>query len=169
MVTIKNNFWIVLICLISGCSTFAIHSFKACENENAYKLIDTSSIYILTRAYYDGSSDKRVGDVVSRLNGIKFYRGGKACYFTDVQFDDVQSLNPMNASKGIFCFQDTINRLEFKFKHVQAGVFLSKEVIKTFNSDGFVTYTLKSPQGGGYYSIYKKKKLPENFLKYAPY
>ena len=99
-------------------------------------------------------------------NGLKFYGNGRVAFFFSVEIDNLAALNT-NALKGIYCFKEGKNVIEFKNRHIQSGTFFSKESVKIFK-DSLITYLLKNAKGGGYHLLYLKKEMPVKNLKYTP-
>ncbi|AZA77588.1 hypothetical protein EG347_08705 [Chryseobacterium sp. G0186] len=121
-----------------------------CYDLSTYKLIDTSAVYNLTeingKPYLLNSRSDTVS-ISSLKKGLKFYKDGRV-----IEFDN--KLSPKKL-EGTYCINHKKSEMEFKLKHVQSGIFLSREKLSIKN-DTIVGEVLPSPQTKGYTKTYVK-------------
>lgn len=141
-----------------------------CINDNTYKIIDTSSLYIKIKSNnnykaFVGNKDS----VFVKDMGIylKFYDNGKVGMFQNLVDLKVENLNPKYAIMGYYCIDGKNNQQEFVFNHIQSGNFISRDRLEIKN-DTITSYTIETSTGGGHYNTYVKKNLPKEFLIYKP-
>lgn len=152
---------------ISACNLYNKSSVEPCLNDKIYTLLDTSAFYQLNKIYYDSNTAYKDKEISIHKNGLKFYGNGRVAFFFNVEIDNPAALNPNNARKGIYCFKEGNNVIEFSNRHVQSGTFFTKESVKLFK-DSLITYLPKNAKGGGYHLLYLKKEIPMRNLKYTP-
>ncbi|MEM0542326.1 hypothetical protein WFZ85_06835 [Flavobacterium sp. j3] len=162
---VKHVILIVLLLQIS-CSTkknefnqyrYKISRFtiKPLENLELYKVIDTSSIYILTNIYNFGKQD------INIPQALKFYKNGRIAKFKNSKYNSIELLNPKRAEMGFYKLYKNELEIEFMSNSAQSGNFLVKKKIM-INKDTITSFY------GDFKYEYIKYKLPDNYLIYSP-
>lgn len=85
-------------------------TIKPSENLDLYKIIDTSSIYILTNIYNDGNLK------INIPQGLKFYKNGRVGNFRDLDLKLRKPLNPKKAEMGFYKYKKKHQLRELVFK-----------------------------------------------------
>ena len=92
----------------------SVFSFKAIENIESYKIIDTSAFYKLVLDENLIKSRKNRYESLEMIEGLKFYKNGRVGYFRDVDFDSIETLNPKKAIMGLYDFSNNLYFAEAK-------------------------------------------------------
>jgi len=171
---VKIIFFFVILLVLTNCTISNDNrnnkKFNIQRNGEIFSQIDTSSIYILTEVDNKDYIINSKLDMVKLINikqFLKFYKNGRVALFNNTNTDDVYYLNPNKAIKGFYYIESNTYKMEFIFNHVQAGKFLSKKDL-IIKGDTIISYTIRTPRGGGYYSKYIKQKIPKDSLIYKP-
>lgn len=161
---------LIFILLIICCSCITIKNdhnqerfkisrftIKPTENLFFYKVIDTSSIYILTDIYNNGSLN------INIPQGLKFYKNGRVGKFKelDLKFTEITNLNPKKAEMGFYKYHNNRLEIEFMSNSAQSGNFLTKKEVLIKGDTIVSSY-------GNFEYIYVKKIIPKDFLIYKP-
>ena len=132
-----------------------------------YNIIDTASFYkIISRSNRDYYISRTLDTVKFEKDntGFKFYKNGKVGLFFDVDFNDVNSLNPLKALMGYYDFKDGKLYMEFLCYNWHSGYFLDKYKSSNIKEDKIYLIWLDYDDQ----EVYRKQKLSDNFLKYSP-
>lgn len=161
---------LILILLIICCSCTSIKNeynqerykisrftIKPTENSFFYEVIDTSSIYILTEIYNNGSLN------INIPQGLKFYKNGRVGKFKefDLKFKEITNLNPKNAEMGLYKYHNNKLEIEFMSNSAQSGNFLTKKEVLIKGDTIISSY-------GSFEYKYVKKIISKDFLIYKP-
>ena len=101
------------------------------------------------------------------VEGIKFYPGGKVGYFKDVDFKDINTLDPKKSIMGYYNFSKNKVKVEFIVDFPQAGKQIWREEIILTKDDFNDTLTpfVKKVEDS---VMYKKIKIPDKKLINQP-
>lgn len=134
-------------------------SIKNCIDENVFKKVDTSAIYL--------AEFKRSDNSEKYINGYKFYSDNRVAFFVNINPNNVTELNPKKAKMGYYSTCSEKNKIQIALYHVQSDVYISKRKFEIKN-DSLIVTTLESPQSVFVVDTYLKKKLAPNELIYKP-
>lgn len=144
---------------------FHIEKIKPNSNPQAYKIIDTSKVYleISTINTFDNSNDsERNENLKTNPTYLKFYKDGRVGEFDNPDFDDIEDFNPRKAKSYLYELNKDKFIVQVYFNNPQCGeCFVKQELIKI--SDDTLKITM-----GDYISTYIKKELPKSYLIYKP-
>lgn len=138
-------------------------SIKPNNDSRVYDMIDTTSIYMNVEIngcekIMDGKGGFKT--VKSMNNGIKFYGNGRVARFQNVNFQNVETLNPQKAGMGIYELTKEGIVAQFVSQSKQAGVFIIQKKVTIKNE----TLTLKDES---YVYKYVKKHFDRKLI-YRP-
>lgn len=163
---VKRFLFLISFCLIISCfptknefnqERFKVSRYKIKPKENisAYKIVDTSSLYVLVNIYNNGN------ELNFNNEALKFYDNGKIGKFKDFDFKDKSLINPQKAKMGYYKYDNNELEIEFYSHSAQNGNFLVRESV-VVKKDTLVT------SYGNFKYKYVKIKLPKEFLIYKP-
>lgn len=179
---VNKIFFICIVLLLISCATqrnefgrlrpdSSRFTIKSSTNNFINKQIDTSAFYLKisqdnTDCMFDIKNEKRLIRDIGI--GFKFYSKGKVGMFYNVDFKNIETLNPKRAVLG---FYQEINGelfLEFLLNHVQSGNFLVKKKILILDNSFLKIKSFKKAISPEYISTYEKVNLSKEFLIYKP-
>lgn len=142
-------------------------SIKPNENLDLFNYIDTSSFYKLLLNKNLIKSRKNRSINIEMVEGIKFYPDGKVGYFKDVDFKDINTLDPKKSIMGYYNFSKNKVKVEFIVDFPQAGKQIWREEIILTKDDFNDTLTpfVKKVEDS---VMYKKIKIPDKKLINQP-
>lgn len=138
-------------------------SLETNNNDEIFKLIDTSSIYVFNQVVENSDSNSKL-KVLHKLDkkktGIKFYANGKVGKFDYFNIENTLTLDPRKAIMGIYNFDKGNLLIEFLSYSPQIGYepFKEEYLIK---KDTIVSV-------GKIQDIYVRQKLSKEQLIYKP-
>lgn len=144
---------------------FNIHKIKPNTDDNVYKLIDTTKLYLeVSIANTLDSSVKQNSDnnLKSTSTYLKFYSNGRVGEFKNIDFNNIETLNPKRAESYLYKFKNNKLIVQVYFKHTECGeCFIKKEASNISNETIELT-------AENYIYTYKKVEMPQAYLIYKP-
>lgn len=171
----KIIFSLLVSFIILGCShlnefglrrnIMSIDKISPNKNDEAYTIIDTTRLYLLVAI--ENTMDQNMNeDTQERIKSsptyLKFYGKGRVGKFTNVNLNDIETLNPKKAESYLYQYKNNKFIVQTYFKNPQCGeCFVKKTLSKTTNHQ----IVLKS---GDYIYTYTPVQIPASYLKYKP-
>lgn len=143
----------------------SLERIKPNNNDDVYKIIDTSKIYKLHNIVCQ--TDEIVGNDLNGMNErnpsyLKFYKNGRVGEFRNIDLSDIKTLNPKKAESHLYSFKNNKFIVQEYFKHPQCGECFVKKIL-TKNSQNQIVLSSEN-----YTYTYAEVDIPLNYLIYKP-
>ncbi|HUH35368.1 MAG TPA: hypothetical protein VL022_06000 [Moheibacter sp.] len=140
---------------------FSIEKIKPNTNEEVYALIDTAQLYQLV-SIESSFGPVTIEKVKNNPSYLKFYSNGRVGEFENIDFNNVETLNPKRAKSHLYRLKKGKLILQSYFKNPQCGeCFVKQTIVKNTDSQIFIL-------SENYKKIYVKVEIPKAYLKYQP-
>ena len=146
-------------------NNFSFEKIKPYENDEVYKIIDTTKLYKLVSIenFMDESIKMKSDEIIkSNPSYLKFYSNGKVGRFENIDIKNIETLNPKKAESYLYRFKNNKFIVQKYFKHPQCGECFIKELV-TRNAENQITLS-----SDNFLYTYEKIEIPLTFLKYSP-
>jgi hypothetical protein len=164
-----------IVLLLLSCSSFNefglrrsklnIEKIKPNNNDEAYKIIDTSKIYKLVNIKI--TNDERLSYDLNGMNErnpkyLKFYKNGRVGEFRNINLNDIDDFNPKRAESHLYQFKKGKLIVQEYFKSPQCGECFVKSLVSKV-SESQIIFTSENN-----IETYEKIEIPNSFLIYKP-
>jgi hypothetical protein len=144
---------------------FNIHKIKPNSDNNVYRLIDTTKLYLevsIANTLDSSVKQNSENNLKSNPSYLKFYSNGRVGEFKNIDFKNIETFNPKRAESYLYKLKNNKLTVQVYFKHTECGqCFIKKEVSNISNETIELT-------AENYIYTYKKVEMPQTYLIYKP-